>query len=303
MPIEISPYDATVGAEVRGVDLSRPLEASVFADLLRAWHEYAVLNFPGQHLDNDAQAAFSRRFGPLENVAIFSNEEEGTVASEQPIFGVVTNVKKDGSLAKEDSDRSFLLKRNSYWHTDSSFKRVPAKASLLSARTVPRAGGETEFADMRAAYDALDPETKEWLADKTAIHSYRYSQGLLGGGTSILDFDRLPPVEHPIVRTHPITLRKNLYLGRHANYIVGEHEEESRGLLQSLCVDACVGPRTHKHKWRQGDIVIWDNRCVLHRGHPWPVDQRRVMVRTTVAGDAHDNEWVFDRDQGPNYST
>ena len=205
MPVDASPFNATLGAQVVGVDLSRPLETSVFNDIVRAWHEYAVLVFPGQHLDDEAQAAFSRRFGPLENVAIFSNEEEGTVSSERPIFGIVTNLKKDGSLAEEDSDRLFLLKGNSYWHTDSSFKRVPAKASLLSARTVPSTGGETEFADMRAAYDLLDSAMKEWLEDKTARHSYRYSQGLLGGGTSILDFDRLPPVGHPIVRTHPIT--------------------------------------------------------------------------------------------------
>ena len=295
--------DATLGAEVRGVDLAQPLARSVFADLLAAWHEYAVLIFPGQRLDNEAQAALSRCFGPLENVAIFSKEEEGTVSSEQPIFGIVSNLKNDGSLAAENSDRDLLLKGNSYWHTDSSFKRVPAKASLLSARTVPSEGGETEFADMRAAYDALDSDVREWLHDKRAVHSYRYSQGLLGGGTSILDLDRLPPVKHPIVRTHPITGRKNLYLGRHASHIVGQDEDAGRRLLGELCEEACVEPRTHKHVWTEDDLVIWDNRCVLHRGRRWPIDQKRVMVRTTVAGDAVDNEWVFDTDQRPNYST
>jgi alpha-ketoglutarate-dependent 2,4-dichlorophenoxyacetate dioxygenase len=301
--MDVSPFDATLGAEVRGVDVSRPLEAAVFTDLVRAWHQYAVLILPGQHLDNEAQAAFSRRFGPLENVAIFSREEEGTVSNEQPIFGIVSNLGKDGSLAKEDSDRDFLLRGNTHWHTDSSFKRVPAKASLLSAKTVPSAGGETEFADMRAAYDALESNRKEWLRDKRAVHSYRYSQGLLGGGMSILDSDRLPPVEHPIVAKHPITGRNNLYLGRHASHIVGEDEDESRSLLDELCEEACVEPRTYKHRWAEGDFIIWDNRCVLHRGRRWPLDQKRVMVRTTVAGDAPDNEWAFDTDQGLNYST
>ena len=301
--MQVSPWEATLGAEVRDIDLSAPLAPGDFAELVAAWHKYAVLVLPGQPLDDDAQAAFSRRFGPLENVAIFSQEEHGTVSSEQPILGVVSNLKKDGTLAEEGEERDFLLKGNSYWHTDSSFKRVPAKASLLSARIVPSAGGDTEFADMRAAYDALDSTTREWLDDKRAVHSYRYSQGLLGGGTSILDFSRLPAVEHPIVRAHPITGRRNLYLGRHASHIVGEDEDESRRLLNTLCEEACVESRTYKHRWTKDDIVIWDNRCVLHRRHRWPSDQVRVMVRTTVAGDAPDNEWVFDTDQGPNYST
>ncbi len=301
--MELSPLDATLGAEVWGVDLSRPVAASVFAELVRAWHQYAVLILPGQRLDNAAQATISRRFGPLENVAIFSKEDEGTVSSEEPIFGVVSNLKNDGSLAEENSDRDFLLRGNSYWHTDSSFKRVPAKASLLSARIVPSAGGETEFADMRAAYDALDSDAQDWLRDKRAVHSYRYSQSLLGGGMSILDFERLPPVEHPIVRTHPQTRRKNLYVGRHASHIVNYDEDAGRRLLNKLTDEACVEPRTYKHRWAKDDLVIWDIRCVLHRGHRWPIDEKRVMVRTTVAGDAPDNEWVFDTDQGPNYST
>ena len=146
---------------------------------------------------------------------------------------------------------------------------------------------------MRAAYDALYDDLKAWLEDKTAIHDYRYSQGLVGGMDVLTDEDweALPPVEHPVVRTHPATGRKNLYIGRHASRIVGEDLEESRALLKQLCEDACQPPRIFTHRWEVGDLVIWDNRCALHRGHGWPADQARVMHRTTIAAADAVNEW------------
>ena len=160
---------------------------------------------------------------------------------------------------------------------------------------MPETGGETAFADMRAAYDALEPAMQEWLADKIAVHSYAYSQGKVGGTRRDQrdEWEALPPVEQPVIRTHPATGRRNLYIGRHASHIVGEDERESRRLLERLCEDACRPPRVLVHRWAVGDLVMWDNRCVLHRGLGYPADQPRRMVRTTIAGDSNDaNEWV-----------
>ena len=302
MTIEVTPVEGAVfGATVRGAALSGAIDGVALDAIVEAWHEYAVLLFPGQHLDDARQAAFSRRLGPLENVAIFRPGSEQAIngarasAAEPQEFARLTNETKDGGLVARNSKRDLLLKGNSYWHTDSSFKLVPSKASLLAARAVPETGGETEWADMRAAYDALDPEMQQRLEGRIAVHHYAWSQGLVGGEELILD-ERLPPVEHPVIRVHPATGRKTLYIGRHASHIVGEDVEESRALLRRLCDDACRPPRTWKHRWAEGDLVMWDNRAVLHRGHAYPADSLRRMVRTTVAGDARPNPWLFDTD-------
>ena len=206
MTPEIEPTDATLGATVRNVRLDA-LDDETFAAIEEAWHAYAVLIFPDQHLTEEVQVAFSERFGPLER-SLTKTHTQG-----DPAIIHLSNIKKDGSLWAADSDTARLLKGNDYWHTDSSFKRIPAKGSALSARTVPKTGGETAFADMRAAYDALEPAMQDWLADKMAVHSYAYSQGKVGGMGGITDdeWDSLPPVEQPVVRTHPATGRRNLY--------------------------------------------------------------------------------------------
>ncbi|MDE0049596.1 MAG: TauD/TfdA family dioxygenase [Rhodospirillales bacterium] len=288
MAPEITPTDATLGAVVSNVRLNA-LDDAAFAAILEAWHAHAVLIFPGQYLSEEEQVAFSRRFGPLERSLTKTHTKH------DPAIIHLSNVKKDGSLWEAKSDTGRLLQGNNYWHTDSSYKRIPAKASLLVAKVVPKSGGETAFADMRAAYDALDPAMRAWLADKIAVHSYAYSQGKVGGTGAITrdEWDALPPVEQPVIRTHPATGRRNLYIGRHASHIVGEDPDESRKLLEGLCTAACQAPRIHVHKWDVGDLVIWDNRCVLHRGLGHPLDQPRRMVRTTVAGDSDEaNEWV-----------
>ena len=288
MTLEITPSDATLGAVVTGVRLEA-LDDAAFAAIEEAWHAHAVLVFPGQHLSEEAQVAFSRRFGPLER-SLTANHYETDPAVIQ-----LSNIKRDGSLWPAESSLGLLLKGNNYWHTDSSYKRVPAKGSLLAAKVVPKTGGETAFADLRAAYDALDPAMQGWLADKIAVHSYGYSQGKVGGARALTkeEWDALPPVEQPVIRTHPATGRPNLYIGRHASHIVGEDHDESRRLLERLCEDACRPPRIYIHRWEAGDLVLWDNRCVLHRGLGYPADQPRHMVRTTIAGDSSDaNEWV-----------
>jgi len=303
MSLEIEPLDAPPGGGVHGVALSGTLAETAFDAIMAAWHEHAVLVFPNQHFDNETQAAFSRRIGPLENVSIFKFQGADTPNGERLEFADLTNRGSDGGLVAPGTSEKKLLDGNTFWHSDSSFKAVPAKASLLSARAVPSQGGETEYADMRAAYDALDPDMQAWLEDKTAIHSYAYSQSPVGGTELVVDFSLLPPVEHPLVLTHPISGRKALYLGRHASHIVGEDEDEGRALLRRLCDEACQAQRTYKHQWREGDAVLWDNRSVLHRGHSWPADELRRMVRTTIAGNASDNAWLFDTDIPVNAAT
>lgn len=281
--MRIEPTGATLGAIVTDVDL-RNLPDPAFCDLYEAWLAHAVLVFPDQHLDEEAHLAFTRRFGRL---------ELGFNRSAARVVGRLTNVEPDGTITPPDSLRAQFLRGNTGWHSDSSYKRVPAKASLLSAQVVPSSGGETEWADLRAAHDALDPELRDRLEQKVAVHSYRFSHSPFGGleiaGDDIV---HLPDVHHPVLRTHPETGRRVLFVGRHASHLVGDDLVESRALLRRLTVEACQSPRLWLHRWSVGDLAIWDNRAVLHRGHRWPDDEPRTMVRTTVAGDDPDNEWA-----------
>ncbi len=287
--MRIEPTEATLGATVTDVDLRR-LRDGDFDEIYRAWLEFAVLLFPAQRLDDDQHLAFTRRFGRL---------ELGFNRSAARVVGRLSNVDPDGTVAKPDSLRARFLVGNTGWHSDSSYKRIGAKASLLAAHVVPSAGGETEWADMRAANDALDPKQREQLEQKIAVHSYRFSHTPFGGiEIAGDDIRHLPDVQHPILRTHPETGRRVLFAGRHASHIVGEDQDESRALLRRLTEEACRAPRLWKHRWSVGDLVIWDNRAVLHRGHPWPEGEARTMVRTTVAGDDPDNEWA-ERDEQP----
>lgn len=275
---------ATLGATVTGIELAK-IDDATFGSIEEAWHTHGVLIFPGQSLSDEEQIAFSRRFGALEKLI--------TEKAQNPDIGMLSNVRPNGELLEPEGSYALFLYGNTFWHTDSSFKRVPSKASLLSARRVPSTGGETEWADMRAAYDELDAALIADLEDAIAVHSYRYSQGLVGGVDVLSEeeWKALPPVEHPVIRTHPATGRKNLYIGRHASHIKGRDVEESRALLNRLTEEASKPPRVFSHTWTEGDIVIWDNRCVLHRGRTWPADQGRVMARTTIAGDDASNEW------------
>lgn len=282
--MEIVPADATLGATVRGIDLAT-IDDAAFRAVKAAWHQYAVLVFEGQHLTSAQHLAFSRRFGRL---------ERGLVRSSERFLAHLSNTNRDGSLANPDSLAVRFNEGNQHWHSDSSYKRVGAKASLLAARQVPTTGGATEWADMRAAYDALEPGEQLRLKDKVAVHSYEYSHAWHGGLEllSAEDLVHLAPVEHAIIKKHPATDRLILFVGRHASHIPGEDVQDSRALLKCLTDRACQPPRTFKHRWRAGDLALWDNRCVLHRGHPWPLDQPRDMARTTVAGDDPDNEWA-----------
>lgn len=290
MTLNFTACDATLGAIARGIDLNDPVDATTANDIRSAWHEYGVLIFPKQHLSGEAHLAFTRIFGDLE-ISIYRSRPSP--------LGRLTNVREDGSVAARSSLQARMLAGNTYWHSDSSYKRVGAKASLLAAQIVPKEGGETEWADMRAAYDVLSEDMKEWLDDKIAVHDYEFSHAPFGG-MEVLNKEELAhlaPVEHPVIRTHRETGRKNLFIGRHASHILGEDLASSRKLLADLTDQAAQSPRTYKHTWSPGDVVVWDNRCVLHRGHSWPDGQARTMVRTTVAGDtlaSDKNEWILE---------
>ena len=283
--MEIRPSAATLGAVVTDVRLNRLTDVQ-WRQIEDAFHQHAVLVFAGANLTEAEHIAFSRRFGPLERTL-----SQRTARQE---ISLLSNVARDGAVAKADEPLGLFLKGNRYWHTDSSFKKVGAKVSLLRAVTVPDTGGDTEWADMRAAWDVLDAAAKERLLSLRAVHSYAWSQGKVGGVRLLKkrELAALPPVEHPLVRTHPATGRKSLFIGRHVRSISGMDDEAAQALLARLTKRACRPPRVFRHAWAAGDIVAWDNRCVLHRGHPWPFDQPRVMKRTTVAGDG-DNPWAI----------
>jgi len=289
MSITVRPLTPVFAAEITGVDLRQPLDKADFAAIRDAFHENAVLAFPGQALDDEQQTAFSKRFGSLERSI-------ARTLGENPLVYHLANVDDAGDLLKPGDPKGLVLQGNQVWHTDSSFKVVPAMASLLSAREVPPEGGETEFADMRAAYDALDDDRKQAIDGAIGVHSFAYSQGSLAIEALTGDEqDALPPVEHPMIRTHSATGRKALYIGRHASHVIGRPVEEGRALLAELLEFATQPRFVYRHHWRAGDLVMWDNRSVLHRGRSWDESRyRRVMHRTTVAGEAADNPWRVD---------
>jgi len=274
--LDIEPIDATFGAMVRGIKVAT-IDEPTFRELYGAWLDYALLIFPDQHLTREQQIAFAKRFGPL--------EFEMTALS---------NVKDDGTLRREadNDDRMKILKGNMGWHCDSTYMPVQAKGAVFCAEIVPTIGGHTGFADMRAAYDALDQALKARIEGLAAHHSLHYSQSKLGHDTRKSDgeysgygFHDGPVPLRPLVKTHPETGRKSLLIGRHAHNIPGLSQIESDRLLQELVEFACQPPRIYHHDWTPGDAVLWDNRCLLHRATPWDMTQPRVMWHSRIAGD------------------
>lgn len=293
MAIEVTPSGATLGATVTGVALAR-LTDDEWAVIEAAFHEHAVLVLPGQFPDDDTQTRFARRFGRLERGM-------GELGSRRATVWPIANVLADGRLAEPDSALAHVLAGNQEWHSDSSYHDIPSKASMLSARVVPAEGGETEWADMRAAYDALDDDDRRLVEGRTAAHSYLYSQRKVGKGDELwTDADKasMAGVRHPLVSVHPVTGRRSLFVGRHAHAVSGLDEPASEALVARLVAEACRPPRVLTHRWQPGDLVVWDNRCVLHRGRPWDSGAPRVMAHTRVAGDG-DHEWALDDTGAP----
>jgi alpha-ketoglutarate-dependent 2,4-dichlorophenoxyacetate dioxygenase len=282
MALQTRPLQSCFGVELVGVDV-RKVDDAMFAEIVAAFEEHSVLLFRGQQIGDEEQIAFTRRFGPLETTIRTIN----SVAKVAPEISYLANVDAEDQLIPRGDKRNLFNAGNQMWHSDSSFKRVPAHASLLAAREVPPEGGETEFASMRVGYERLPEATKQFLEGKVAIHSFVYSRGLVSDGLMPPDHAaQVPPVPQALVRANPRNGRKAFFVGSHACEIVGMPTDEARALLRRLLDLATEPDVVYTHRWRPGDMVMWDNRCVLHRGRPWDETiYRRVMHRTTVAGD------------------
>ena len=271
----VEPIDASFGATITGVKLAT-IDDDAFARLYDTWLEYGLLVFPGQHLSNDEQVAFAKRFGELEFDLV-----------------PISNVREDGTVRVESKDDHVvqILRGNMGWHMDSTYVPVQAKGAVFTAHIVPSHGGETAWADMRAAYEALAEAMRERVSGLSAHHSLLYSQGKLGHTPKKTDDYRgygvdveAPPLR-PLVKVHPETGRPALLIGRHAYGIPGLETDESERLLQELVDFACQPPRIHAHTWTPGDAVLWDNRRLMHQARPWDLTEPRVMYHARIAGD------------------
>jgi len=286
MPVTIRQIHPVFVGEVSGIDITKPLAPEDVNAIEAGMDRYAVLVFHDQKLTDEQQMAFTRNFGAIEdgrggNVTKPEDKRLATGMND------VSNLGKDGKPLPPDSRQRLFNLGNMLWHSDSSFRATPAKYSLLSARTVSPSGGNTEFADMRAAYDALGAETKLAIEDRVCEHSLMYSRGSLG----FLDYSddekaMFKPVLQRLVRRHPVTGRKSLYLSSHAGAILGMPVPEARMLLRDLNEHATQPSFVYVHKWKQHDFVIWDNRQTMHRVRRFDESHPRDMRRTTVAGDA-----------------
>ncbi len=276
--LDVERLDATFGATVRGVDL-RDLDEATFGALHAAWLEYGLLIFPGQFLTREEQDDFAARFGDLEFKA-----------------AAISNLDKDGNVhSASDDDQVKSIRGNEGWHHDSTYMPVQAKGAVFTAEIVPTEGAATGWADMRAAYDALDDETRTLIADLSAYHSLYYSQGRAGylpsktndkGGYDQYGYHDEETPLRPLVKVHPDTGRPNLNIGRHAHNIVGMDPAESEALIDRLNEAACQDPqRLYHHQWEVGDAVIWDNRRLMHRATPFDLTQPRRMWHTRIAGE------------------
>ena len=288
MAIELTPLHPTLGAELRGVDLTRPVEPEIFAEIEAAFNRHGILVFPEQPVTDEQQLAFSRLFGQLEVNPNYAGAKMRLRAD----LADISNLDAEGRVLGRDDRRNLFTRGNQLWPTDRSFKHVPAKCSLLSARELPvpgpMGGGETEFADLRAAWDAL-PETKKRELDGLVVeHSIFRSRSQIGFADFNDEiFKQLPPVPQALVRHHRYSGRTSLYLASHASHIIGWPVEEGRALIEELVVFATQSQFVYRHRWTVGDLVIWDNRCTMHRGRPYDDTQRRVLHRTTVSDRAN----------------
>ena len=285
MTISIRQITPVFAGDVSGVDITQPLSRDGVAAIEAGMDCHAVLVFHGQRLTDDTQRAFTRNFGTLES----SRGGHIATAAERRLprdMQDASNLDKDQKpLSRDDRRRMFNL-GNRLWHSDSSYRATPAKYSLLSGRIVVDQGGHTEFADMRAAYDALDEATKAEIEDLVCEHSLIYSRGALGfTELSAEEQAMFRPVRQRLVRTHPVTGRKSLFLSAHGGSIVGWPVPEARAFLRDLVEHATQRQFVYPHKWQQWDLVIWDNRQTMHRVTRFDDTQVRDMRRTTVAGD------------------
>jgi alpha-ketoglutarate-dependent 2,4-dichlorophenoxyacetate dioxygenase len=279
--MKINQLHPLFAAEVTGIDLAATLTPQAAQALDDAINRHAVLVFPGQSLDDDHLLALGRLFGEVEpprNHRVVRRLKHAELAD-------ISNLDADNRLRARDDHRRLDSLGNRLWHADASFRPVPGALSMLFAHVVPPVGGETEFADLRAAYDALPADMQATIEGLVAEHSIFHSRGQLGF-TDYNEAERvaLPAVSHRLVRVHPGSKRKTFYMGAHASHIVGWPMPEGRLLLRDLMEHATQREFVHRHHWRVGDLVVWDNRCTLHRGRPYndaghPRDLRRVTTK------------------------
>ena len=266
--------------EVEGIDARKPLAPQQIAAIESGLARFGVLVFRDQPLTDDQQIAFTRSFGELEQAT--GDIVQGEARRLRMELNDISNLDRDGNIrARDDRARLFSL-GNRLWHSDSSFKAIPARFSLLSARVLPSSGGNTEFADMRAAWDTLDAATQAEIRDMVALHSQLFSRATLGFDFTETERLAWAPVRHRLVRRHPETGRLTLYLSAHIGAIEGMPVPEARALLRDLTEHATQRERTHAHVWHSDDLVMWDNRITMHRARPFPPGQARDMRRTTV---------------------
>ena len=279
--MHISPLHSEFAAEITGMDLSAEITEEAFQKIDSAVNDYSLLLFRNQRMDDQSHLGFTRMFGALEeeHVSYYSR-------GEITYIGVVGNIDAEGNKQPNANRRVNSQKGNQMWHSDSSFREVPALHSILVAYEVPDEGGDTEFVSARAAYQRLDDETKKKIEDLVGIHDYIFSRTKISED-AVTDGQRayMYPVRQRLVRTNPVTKEKNFYVGSHVRDIEHWPNETARPLIDGLIAEATRPASVYRHKWKEGDLMIWDNRCVLHRGCGYDADKyRRRMHQTRVRG-------------------
>ena len=275
--IATRPLHRLFGAIVEGVDVTKPIHDETFTEFQNALTEFSVLVFPGQEINDAQQIAFSQRFGPLETTKV------GTRGTGSPLV-ILSNIGEDNRVVPFADRLNMVNRANMQWHADSSFKRIPAQTSILSAREVPVTGGNTEFVSMRVVYAELPEDLKQAVEDRVAIHDFAHSRDKVDPNL-MTDSERatLPPVRQAMVLDQGHKL--SLYIGSHVSDVEGMTTSESRKLIDRLLSFATQKQFIYRHTWCLHDLVMWDNRSVIHRAQPFiNHEERRRMVRTTIAG-------------------
>jgi alpha-ketoglutarate-dependent 2,4-dichlorophenoxyacetate dioxygenase len=283
MSITVKPSHPEFVAEISGVDLAQPLRSADRDAIEAAIDRYAVVLFHDQKLTDDQQIAFASHFGPIHSSAQKARHQGIKHRLERDEIADISNLDGDSKVMDPDSRRRLDWLANRLWHTDASFRAVPGALSMLYAHVVPAEGGDTEFADLRAAYDALPASRRAELEGLVAEHSIWHSRGQLAVTKyTPEELASLPPVPQRVVRTHPGSGRKTLYVAAHASHIIGMPIADGRLLLMDLIEHATQRRFVHAHTWKQGDLVIWDNRCTMHRARPFDTTKVRDVRRVTT---------------------
>jgi alpha-ketoglutarate-dependent 2,4-dichlorophenoxyacetate dioxygenase len=283
MSITVTPARSDFVAEISGIDLAKPLDPADRDAIEAAIDRYAVVVFRGQRLSDDRQIEFAGHFGPIHSSAQRARHHSIKHRLERTEIADISNLDGDGKVLEVNARRRLDWLANRLWHTDASFRAVPGALSMLYAHVIPDEGGDTEFADLRAAYDSLDDAIRLRIEGLVAMHSIWHSRGQLDVTRyTPEELASLPPVPQRVVRTHPGSKRKTLYLAAHASHIVGMPVPDGRLLLMELMEHATKPQFVHAHRWREGDLVIWDNRCTMHRARPFDTTKVRDLRRVTT---------------------